>query len=167
MYPMLGKECPVEVYAESYDEYCDLRGCINADSSNNRRDSERFGDHRSRIVDIQLEYDKLQPSDGLLSPEEVATIISGSVGLIDEGFGAGENELSAITDKETLLQKELHEQNEDHQRVREEREKEERDRAHSMDIDGVHYFQESYKTWRKSSATNKSICTPAPTTYHA
>eukprot|EP01039_Chlorochromonas_danica_P002521 gene2521-2761_t len=186
VYPMLGKVCPVEIYAKSYDEYCEL-------TNGNKprldhlllppkltRDTSFSSIHSGMSKEeVQRQHDMLQTSDAPLNPEEIATIVSGSLSLVDGGSSdedanghaesTGDHVSSAVTtpsvlssqldniisEKKKVLHDRLRRRNEEYKKVKESSELQERLRADSTEIEGVHVFRTAYNNWKNQAAHGK------------
>lgn len=186
VYPMLGKVCPVEIYAKSYDEYCEL-------TNGNKprldhllappkltRDTSFSSIHSGMSKDeVQRQHDMLQTSSAPLNPEEIATIVSGSLSLVDGGSSdedvhgnaesTGDHVSSAATtpsmlssqldnimsEKKKVLHDRLRKRNEEYKKVKESSELQERLRADSTEIEGVHVFRTSYNNWKSQAVHGK------------
>ncbi len=89
MYSMLGKACPSKLLAGSYDEFCGLRDCASQlllQPLKLKRDTSHTSIHSTMSAEeVQRAYDMLQPSDNPLNLEEIASIVSGSMSLVDGG----------------------------------------------------------------------------------
>lgn len=176
VYPMLGKYCPEEVFANSYDEYCDLRdsrcriaGFPSVPVKMKMKRDNSFSSTLSGMSaeDVQRQFDMLISSDTpiALEPEDLATITSGSFGQMD-GDSPPETGRRMLHEKDLLLQDKLRLRSEEHKKAKDNLELEERLRANSVDIDGVHIFRPSYSAW-KCQGSNRKYSAPAPASFPA
>ncbi len=208
VYPMLGKECPAEIFALSLEEFdgaCNhgpIATCPSVEHGAQFHNlppkppslsigkirqalSAAAGIHSGKSVDeIQKDHDLLQPPSGAatpLNPEELATIVSGSVSLLggEDGAGGssederdeqhmsqkGEDEKKQILPPHIMKQKKkalndrMRERNEQYKACKENAE---RHLAlhHSDEVEGegLQIFSKAYKNW--ASSTSERVSTP-------
>lgn len=165
VYPMLGKSCPPEIYAGSYDEYCGLtngKGMLRVPLPLKLvRDSS----HTSTMSaeEVQRQHDMMQPplNGNPLNPEEIATIVSGSLSLMNGSCDEDEGDQS---DQGQALKDKAKKRNEDYQKTKQTTDWQERLRADSTEIEGVYVFRPSYNIWKDQSCA-KARDSPAPTAF--
>ncbi|RYG64804.1 hypothetical protein EON64_13240 [archaeon] len=169
VYAMLGKSCPSELYAGSYDEFQGITNSAIRMSEGTtvpklRRDSSFSSIQSGKSAEeVQRDMDMLQPTDDPLDLNEIATIVSGTMSLVD-GCSTSDEEhqakqqasrhreaksAAAEQSKEMFLQPEMKEKKkalkdqlkkrkEAYKKVREDSARNRVLRADSMELDTAH-----------------------------
>jgi hypothetical protein len=125
------------------------------------------------LAELQQKYDMLHISDQPLNVEDAATIISGSLSLIDgesqeeeklesmmleddERSNLSKNEyLQQLAEKKRQLQRKLELVNLSYQKAKDKSER--KQAVENDDLDGFQLFRPSYQNWRANAAASSSV----------
>lgn len=163
------------MYALSLDEYDGMlkKNGLQRPASLNVGKIKRDSSYQSlssalSAEDVQKQHDMLQHSSTPLKAEDIATIVSGSLSLVDE-IGSSEDEIeiqrtmeatgkpflspNSAAQKKKVLDEKQQERNKSYLKSKEATERKLLMESDSVEVEGLQIFRTSYKTWKNQGSS--------------